>query len=537
MSNNTYYLSSIFDSAVLNEGVSTNDSRVDGENIIGKVEGTFFVPGGFSRNKRYYPKNLWEKVLADPETQRRLADNTIFGCIGHSTGPVTETDLSSGKVSHFMDKLWIDESTGMGKGVAYILNTDAGRNLKTYLKAGCKLKVSSRGEGSFLEGKTENGQPIVDPESYGFKCFDIVIEPGFTEVDPQITEGYIEESLKEDEVIQIGDSQMNFETLAAEYKSERDSARKELSEAQTSHAVEVAELNSKISALTEELEKAKQINESNDSELAKQLDEAKNLNESYAEFGSVEEIKKASILSESVLSELELYKKQGSIADIKKLMSVNESLRRELKGYKSFGSLDEVKRLSSLVENYVAARNKQELLNTAKTLSEKYEQPIERVSSLMEKLGTSEAEKVLADMQPAKKEEKIDETLEVQDEAKEEIVEEKVEEKEEKAFSISEMLFEEANKRLFINEDEDDEDEIADDEENMLDVEDDEIEIADDEEIEADDDLNARIANMENLIGSLVAAVEKLSGESIAPEEEPSDEIEGDDFQDEFDEE
>ena len=142
-STNTYYLSSIFDSAVLNEGVITNDSRVDGENIIGKVEGTFFVPGGFSRNKRFYPKGLWEKVLADPETKRRLSDNTIFGCIGHSTGPVTETDLSSGKVSHFMDKLWIDESTGMGKGVAYILNTDAGRNLKTYLKAGCKLKVSS----------------------------------------------------------------------------------------------------------------------------------------------------------------------------------------------------------------------------------------------------------------------------------------------------------------------------------------------------------------------------------------------------------
>ena len=249
-----YMISSIFDSTgkfQLDESFQKEkDPRVDGENIIGSVEGIFFVPDGFSRNDRFYPCELWQKQLADSEINRRLENSIMFGCIGHTAGPVTEQDLSEGKVSHIMSKLWIDESTGMGMGKAYILNTPAGRNLKTYLKAGSNLKVSSRGEGSFAEGMEKDGHPVVEASSYNLITFDFVIEPGFTETNPQIQENYIEEVLidNKNEVTQEKgkDDSMDAEKILEEYKADRDAARTALEESKKQHSEEIAKLQEEL---------------------------------------------------------------------------------------------------------------------------------------------------------------------------------------------------------------------------------------------------------------------------------------------------
>ena len=61
----------------------TESSEVDGKHILGKVKGEFFVPDGKSRNKRFYPRELWEKVISSQAIKEKLANRLMFGTIGH----------------------------------------------------------------------------------------------------------------------------------------------------------------------------------------------------------------------------------------------------------------------------------------------------------------------------------------------------------------------------------------------------------------------------------------------------------------------
>jgi len=172
-------------------------SEVDGEHIIGRIVGPMFCPNGRSENGRFYETALWEDVLGRPDIKNRLAARTMFGMIGHEEKAVDEKDLEQGRVSHFMNRLWIenrkDPTSGdpkaVGMGEAYVLGTPAGKNLRTYMKAKCKLKSSSRANGRFKPGGRQvEGLPVVDRKSYILETFDFVLRPGFPQVDPKLTE-------------------------------------------------------------------------------------------------------------------------------------------------------------------------------------------------------------------------------------------------------------------------------------------------------------------------------------------------------------
>ena len=109
--------------SVFNDGSTLNESEysslIDGQYIIGIVEGQFFQPDGMSRNKRWYSRSLWENVLNSPDVKNRLLNRTMFGEIGHSDGPVTDMTLREGNASHIILDLWIDEK-GRGMGRAAI---------------------------------------------------------------------------------------------------------------------------------------------------------------------------------------------------------------------------------------------------------------------------------------------------------------------------------------------------------------------------------------------------------------------------------
>ena len=162
------------------------ESNGGNRSIIGKVRGQFFVPDGYSRNKRYYPRELWEKVLNDEELKEKLKNRRMIGTIGHSS-PINDETIAEGKISHVVTKLWIDEN-GRGMGEAEILNTPAGRILKTLLEAGVRLYVSSRAYGSY-KGKDPKGEyPSLDPDSYILETFDFVYDPGFLQAKPELVE-------------------------------------------------------------------------------------------------------------------------------------------------------------------------------------------------------------------------------------------------------------------------------------------------------------------------------------------------------------
>ena len=169
----------------LEEGKSLQE--VDGKIVLGKIKGPSFFGDGVSRNQRFYPRALWEKQLSNPRIQERLRDRVMLGQIGHADGPVTERDISSGMVSHIVSGLTLQEDN-QGISELLILNTPAGRNLYTLMKAGSRLKISTRAQGKFLEGQTHDGLPIVDPDSFILETLDIVVNPGFIEVDPRLQE-------------------------------------------------------------------------------------------------------------------------------------------------------------------------------------------------------------------------------------------------------------------------------------------------------------------------------------------------------------
>jgi len=193
------------------------------EGVIGVVRGPFFFPDGISENKRFYPRDLWESVLRQERIQEKLKNRTMFGQMGHNDRPVNDTDLAEGKVSHFISKLHVNGQQGMGE--ALILDTPAGRNLLAPLKAGCKIKISSRATGSFCEGRTgPNGIPVVDKEKYILETFDFVINAGFKNTDPQLAEGKIKTS-------QISMTENSNNQLISQLMENRDTAQNQLSEA------------------------------------------------------------------------------------------------------------------------------------------------------------------------------------------------------------------------------------------------------------------------------------------------------------------
>ena len=541
-----YMISSIFDSTgkfQLDESFQKEkDPRVDGENIIGSVEGIFFVPDGFSRNDRFYPCELWQKQLADSEINRRLENSIMFGCIGHTAGPVTEQDLSEGKVSHIMSKLWIDESTGMGMGKAYILNTPAGRNLKTYLKAGSNLKVSSRGEGSFAEGMEKDGHPVVEASSYNLITFDFVIEPGFTETNPQIQENYIEEVLidNKNEVTQKKgkDNSMDAEKILEEYKADRDAARTALEESKKQHSEEIAKLqeelaksHDEVKALTEKMESDAKKAGLRSSVAQARVRKLQATVESYSSLGSAEDIKKASMISKAAIQELKSYKSLGTISDIQKSLNRLVSVSEELQAYKSLGALKSLKELVSMSERFTVLQARQKVMDEAKKLSEDSGKAIEEVAKMIKENGLEETKKSLQEAKAAESK-KVDVILETKTEATAKATPKKS--------SLVDSIFEDACSRMFIQE-EDDEDEEEKPEEEVeteegeveLETEEDEKPEGEDEEEKTEeerlDDVEDQLDSVQSQVDALTASFDKILGD--AEDEETEEDNEEFDFE------
>lgn len=174
----------------LDYSIEEAKGEVDGKSILAKVKGEFFFPGGISRNQRYYSKGLWEKTLANEDLKEKVGNRTLFGTISHDQ-PIDDKAMLDGKISHIVTSLSVD-GKGKGIGEALLLDTDAGRILNTFFRAGSKMFVSSRADGDFT-GETYKGVPIVDEDSYCLHSFDFVLDPGFKSATPQLKEAMNED--------------------------------------------------------------------------------------------------------------------------------------------------------------------------------------------------------------------------------------------------------------------------------------------------------------------------------------------------------
>lgn len=151
---------------ILNDKIKF-DSK--GGAILGILEGPvadFIHP---TRNGRLYNEELWEKVIKNDIFQEQIANGGILGELDH---PKDRDDICTEKVAVCMADLPVKKSDGKYYGKFNILDTPCGRIVYTLAKAGIKLGVSSRGNGDYDEYTGE-----VDPDSYEFTCFDVVILP------------------------------------------------------------------------------------------------------------------------------------------------------------------------------------------------------------------------------------------------------------------------------------------------------------------------------------------------------------------------
>lgn len=149
--------------------------------ILGRLYGPcadFINP---TRNGRTYSDELWEKVFNENElVKEALANGGIPGELDH---PADREEIDSSKIAIIMPEA--PKKGKDGKLIAYfdILDTPNGRIAYALAKYGYKLGISSRGTGD-VDEYTDS----VVPESYDFKCFDLVLTPSVKDARLTMTE-------------------------------------------------------------------------------------------------------------------------------------------------------------------------------------------------------------------------------------------------------------------------------------------------------------------------------------------------------------
>ncbi len=393
-----------------------NDADIDGTHVLAKVRGQFFVPNGTSRNGRFYSKRLWEKVINDPNIQTKIKKKLMFGTVGHDA-KLGDQAVREGVVSHFMHHIEIDEATNRGIGEAWILNTPVGRILNTVLRAGSELYVSSRANGTF-KGK-KNGVPAVDEDTYELDGWDFVIDPGFLEADPKLSEA-LNEAIKQ-----------------GEQKMDKNSKEMKMDERLVKHVTdENAELKIQVGNLTDEIEAIREDKKTIEEENAHlkaendKMEEAAKIAEAIKEIGTVEEIKEKLEKAKAEAEELAAYKEfSESAEDAKKTL---ENAKEYIKTIREeFGTIEEIKEYFEKSEKFI---------NTVAEIG-----TIEEINTSLDKLESIIEEKVKAEKQA--KVDALAEELKISSEKVEKLLEKLTEEEIRELYSeVSEAFKSDAKK-------------------------------------------------------------------------------------------
>ena len=142
--------------------------------VLGKLSGVFanFRTGTRNGGRLYNEELIDKRIFGNEDVMEALETRTLFGELDHPEGDRCETLAQNAAVS--IIKLEKDAEEGVVKGEALILDTPSGRTLKALVDSGAKMGISSRGMGEEI---ISNGQTIIDPDTYDFITFDIVVTP------------------------------------------------------------------------------------------------------------------------------------------------------------------------------------------------------------------------------------------------------------------------------------------------------------------------------------------------------------------------
>ena len=111
-----------------------------GKKLYG-MQGIFIVGDKRNVNERIYPGHEIRRAV-DYINSQINEGMSVLGEVDHPD----DLKINLDRVSHMIDKMWYEGSTGYGK--LKLLPTPMGQLVKTMLDAGVKLGVSSRGSGN-----------------------------------------------------------------------------------------------------------------------------------------------------------------------------------------------------------------------------------------------------------------------------------------------------------------------------------------------------------------------------------------------------
>lgn len=154
--------------------------------ILGRLIGPcadFINP---TRNGRKYNEDLWDRVFDDPIMQEKIKNGVCFGELGH---PADRTEIDPEKIAVCLREQPKKNKNGQLMACFDILDTPNGRILKALCDYGSTVGVSSRGTGDLIYD--DEGNEMVDPETYDCECWDIVLVPAVESARMQ----YVTESL------------------------------------------------------------------------------------------------------------------------------------------------------------------------------------------------------------------------------------------------------------------------------------------------------------------------------------------------------
>ena len=126
-----------------------------------------------TRNGRGYSEQVFDNSFKKGTIAYELLKNGgIPGECGH---PENRTEIDMEKIAIMMPEAPRKDKNGKLIGYWDILDTPAGKIAYQLAKYGFKLGISSRGTGDVDEDI--NGNEVVNPDTYDFQCFDLVVVP------------------------------------------------------------------------------------------------------------------------------------------------------------------------------------------------------------------------------------------------------------------------------------------------------------------------------------------------------------------------
>lgn len=173
--------------ATILEAQNSNTTYESGKTkgVLGTLKGIFADYKNGTRNGgRLYSEELWDnRVFGSEDVMEALNTKTLFGELDHPDGDRCETLAQNAAIT--ITKLEKRPDEGVIYGEAEILDTPTGRIVKALADSGAQLGISSRGMGEEIFDGVQN---IIDPETYDFITFDVVVTPANTKARVSLAE-------------------------------------------------------------------------------------------------------------------------------------------------------------------------------------------------------------------------------------------------------------------------------------------------------------------------------------------------------------